>query len=106
MSYSSSLYFVPVKRRLAELWLFNLFFEIKSLQADTPSMSGSLIFAVGRGQCIAMCNTLGIRVVYTPYNECTTYHSARKICSIDPGEVYRNGIIDCWFLHAFIRNKY
>ena len=47
---------------------------ILSLQGDTSNIVGSLIFAAGREQCIAMCNTLRILVfnstVSYAYNHC------------------------------------
>jgi hypothetical protein len=35
----------------------------EDVQGDTSNILGPLIFAAGRGQCIAMCNTLRILVL-------------------------------------------
>ena len=34
------------------------------MQGDTSNILGPLIFVAGRGQCIAMCNTLRILVIF------------------------------------------
>jgi hypothetical protein len=74
------------------------------LQGDTYNILGPLIFAAGRGQCIAMCNTLRILVFiyYRKHPNTSLLLFVIDFTILDRFHTFRNISFEkMWYCHLF-----